>query len=568
MLMQGLISIVEVNNSEIAKFLIEKGVTKESIVSKLLEVRGNQNIEDQNPEEKARVLEKFSIDLTELAAEGELDPVIGRDEEVRRVIQILSRRTKNNPVLIGEPGVGKTAIIEGLAQKIYDGRVPDSLKHKRVLSLSIGTLVAGAMYRGQFEERVKSILKEISDAKGEIILFIDEIHTIVGAGKSEGAVDASNMFKPALARGDLRCVGATTLNEYREHIEKDTALERRFQKLFVSEPDEFETIAILRGLKERYEIHHGIKITDEAIISAVRLSTRYITDRFLPDKAIDLMDEAASKLRMEVESVPHEIEDKIREITKLQVEASAIKRDETSQATHRLEEINKEIKLLKAQTDKLKLQWQNEKASLTDTTTLKEELEKKRHELGNFEKEGNFEEAGKLKYSVIPDLEKKLGQTESPAEELSKKRFLRDEIDESDIAKVVSSLTGIPVEEMLANEKEKLLNMESELNKKVIGQGEATKTITQAIKRSRSGLKRHDGPIGSFVFLGPTGVGKTETARRLAEYLFNDENAMVRIDMSEYTERHNVSRLVGAPPGYVGYDQGGQLTESIRRSYR
>jgi len=562
----GLISIVEVNNSDSSKILKEEGVTKDKIISNLSRVRGNQNIEDQNPEEKANALKKYSVDLTEMAAEGKLDPVIGRDEEVRRVIQVLSRRTKNNPVLIGEPGVGKTAIIEGLAQKIYEGDVPESLKKRRVISLNIGSLLAGAMYRGQFEERVKSILREISDAGGDIILFIDELHTIVGAGRTDGAMDASNMFKPALARGELRCVGATTLKEYRENIEKDAALERRFQKLIVNEPDEFETIAILRGLKGRYEIHHGIKITDEAIIAAVRLSNRYITDRFLPDKAIDLMDEAASKLRMEVESTPHEIEDRMRKITKLQVEASAIKNEKTDQARQRLEDIENEIEALKAETEKLKIQWQNEKHSLTDSTSLKEELERLNHKLAGAEKDGDYEEAGRIKYSLIPELEKKLADAQSGVEALNgKNRFLREEIDENDIAKVVSGWTGIPVSEMLESEKEKLLRMEEVLNGKVIGQKHAIEVISNAVRRSRSGLKNPGTPIGTFIFLGPTGVGKTETARCLAEFLFSDINAMIRIDMSEYMERHSVSRLIGAPPGYVGYDQGGQLTEAVRR---
>lgn len=526
----------------------------------------NQNIEDQKLEGKAKVLEKFSIDLTALAAQGKLDPVIGRDEEVRRVIQVLSRRTKNNPVLIGEPGVGKTAIIEGLAQKINSGSVPDSLKRKRVISLNIGSLLAGAMYRGQFEERVKSILKEISDAKGEIILFIDEIHTIVGAGKTDGSLDASNMFKPALARGELRCVGATTLNEYRENIEKDAALERRFQKVLVCEPDEIETIAMLRGLKQKYEIHHGIKITDEAIIAAVKLSARYITDRFMPDKAIDLMDEAASKLRMEVESMPHEIEDRIRKVTKLEVEASAIKQDTSEQNKKRLNDISKEIETLKLETDNLRKQWENEKLALIGSTSIKEELERTKHKLMNAEKEGNFDEAGRLKYSTIPELEKKLKDIEASLAQVGKgSRFLRDEIGENDVARVVSSWTGIPVAEMLESEKEKLLRIEEMLAKKVVGQEHAIKIISDAIRRSRSGLKNPNTPIGSFIFLGPTGVGKTETARRLAEFLFSNTNAMIRIDMGEYGERHNVSRLIGAPPGYVGYDQGGQLTEAVRR---
>lgn len=509
---------------------------------------------------KDSILDRFCIDLTKQAARGALDPISGRDQEVRRVLQILSRRTKNNPIIIGEPGVGKTAIVEGLAQKIYKKQVPESLRNKRILSLNLGMLVAGAKYRGEFEERVKGVLKEISESNGEIILFIDEIHTLVGAGAIGGALDASNMFKPALARGDLRCIGATTFNEYKAYIEKDSALERRFQKLLIEEPDEVEAISILKALKERYEIHHSIKITEDAMISAVKLSSRYIPDRRLPDKAIDLIDEAASKLRLEVESMPHVIEDGIRKITKLQVEASSLKDSKNKQDAKRLKQIHKEIGVLEKETEELKAIWKEEKDAISEEVSLKESLEKLNHRLLDYEKEGDYAAAGEIKYKKIPEV---MGKLEAIAPR--NMRFLRDEITSKDIAYIVSAWTGIPVNDLLASDKKKLMTIEAFMKSKIIGQDRAVETVCNAVKRSRVGLKDPNVPIGTFLFMGPSGVGKTETAKKLAEFLFNDEKAIIRLDMSEFMERHSVSKLIGAPPGYVGYGQGGQLSEAVRR---
>ncbi len=522
------------------------------------------------PEEEQSPLERFGRDLTETAAQGKLDPVIGRDDEIRRVIQVLSRRTKNNPVLIGEPGVGKTAIVEGLAQRIIDGDVPETLRDRRVIALDMGALIAGAAYRGEFEERLKGVLKEVADGEGTIILFLDELHTIVGAGAAQGSVDASNLLKPMLARGELRAVGATTLDEYRKYIEKDAALERRFQPVMVGEPSVQDAIAILRGLKERYEVHHKVRIQDSALIAAATLSQRYIADRFLPDKAIDLIDEAASKIRIEIDSLPTEIDEVDRRIMQLQIELTSLRKEKDSASKERREAIERELEELKERSDAMKQQWQKEKDAIQGVSELKERLEQARLEAERAEREANLQRAAELRYGEIPELEKQLAERESAesegaAEEAVHPVFLKEEVDADDVAEVVARWTGIPVSRLLEGETEKLVHMEERLHERVVGQDEAIEAVATALRRSRAGLQDPDRPIGSFLFLGPTGVGKTELARALAEFMFDSQDAMVRIDMSEYMEKHSVSRLVGAPPGYVGYEEGGQLTEAVRR---
>jgi len=548
------------------ELLKRHGVTRDGVLQALQSIRGNQRVRDQNPEEKYRVLERFCRDLTALARKEKLDPVIGRDEEIRRVMQVLSRRTKNNPVLIGDPGVGKTAIAEGLARRIVSGDVPDSLKNKRLLALDIGALVAGSKYRGEFEERLKAVIHEIAQSEGEIILFIDELHTLVGAGAAEGAMDASNLLKPALARGELRAIGATTLDEYRKHIEKDAALERRFQPVFTGEPSVEATIAILRGLKERYEIHHGVRIRDEALIAAATLSDRYISARFLPDKAIDLVDEAASRLKMEIESQPIELDKIERRILQLTIEEKALEREEDPASAERREKIKRELAELKAERDAMQLQWQNEKGIIGKIRELNQQLEDLRTREIQFEREGNLAKAAEIKHGLIPETRAAL---EKKSEELSaiqgERQLLREEVSEEDIATVVSTWTGIPVSKMLSSEMTKLLDLENILSKRVVGQEEAIRAVSDAIRRNKTGLSDAEKPLGTFIFIGPTGVGKTELAKTLADFLFNDEKALTRIDMSEYMEKHAVSRLIGAPPGYVGYDQGGQLTEVVRR---
>jgi ATP-dependent Clp protease ATP-binding subunit ClpB len=559
-----LLAMSGLKNLEVGRILNNLGVTHDSLIKALQELRGSQRITDQNPEDKYQVLEKYCKDLTALARQGKLDPVIGRDEEIRRVMQVLSRRTKNNPVLIGEPGVGKTAIVEGLAQRIVNRDVPESLKDRRLLALDMGSLVAGTKYRGEFEDRLKALLKEITGSQGQIILFIDELHTLVGAGAAEGAIDASNMLKPALARGELRCIGATTLNEYQKYIEKDAALERRFQPVFVKEPSVEDTISILRGLKERYEIHHGVKIKDTALIAAATLSHRYITDRFLPDKAIDLMDEAASQLRMEIDSVPREIDEIERRILQLQIEKQALIKEETASA--RLEKINQELSSLQEQSRSLRAHWQQEKEWIQKIRELKEKIEQAKIDEQTAERQGDLNRAAELRYGVQVQLQKELEEANRKLQELQKdKKMLKEEVDEEDIAQVVSNWTGIPVARMLESEMQKLIRLEETLRERVIAQEEALEKVANAVRRSRAGLQDANRPIGSFIFLGPTGVGKTELARALAATLFDDERAMVRIDMSEYMEKHAVARLIGAPPGYVGYEEGGHLTETIRR---
>ncbi|MDP2302905.1 MAG: ATP-dependent chaperone ClpB [Ignavibacteria bacterium] len=548
------------------QLLRDSGINHNIILQALKEVRGTQRVTSQNAEDTYQSLKKFGRDLNELAKRGKLDPVIGRDEEIRRVLQVLSRRTKNNPVLIGEPGVGKTAIAEGLAHRIISGDVPENLKSKRIIALDMASLIAGAQYRGQFEERMKAVLKEVQDANGEIILFIDELHTLVGAGSAEGAVDAANILKPALARGDLHCVGATTLNEYKKYIEKDAALERRFQPVLVSEPSEEDAISILRGLKERYEVHHGVRITDSAIVAAVQLSNRYISDRFLPDKAIDLIDESASKLRIEIDSMPEELDVIERKIKQLEIEREALKRENDEPSAKRLIELEEELSQFNEEKNGLKLHWNLEKEKIQSLRNAKSEIEKLKADAERYEREGDLGKVAEIRYGKISSLEKKMrDETALLAEVQKSKKMLKEEVDAEDIAEIVAKWTGIPVSKMLESERSKLLRLEDELHKRVIGQDDAVIAVANAIRRSRAGLQDMNRPIGSFIFLGTTGVGKTELARALAEFLFDDEHAMIRIDMSEYMEKFSVSRLIGAPPGYVGYEEGGQLTESVRR---
>ena len=561
------------SDDRVGETLRRVGCTRNALLEALKKVRGNQSVDSQDPESKMRSLEKYCIDLTARARMDKIDPVIGRDEEIRRVMQVISRRTKNNPVLIGEPGVGKTAIVEGLARRIAGGDVPESLRDKRLLSLDMGSLVAGAKFRGEFEERLKAVITEVSKSDGQIILFIDELHTIVGAGASEGSMDAGNLLKPALARGDMHVIGATTLDEYRKYIEKDAALERRFQQVFCAEPTVEDTIAILRGLRDKYEIHHGVKINDEALVSAAILSNRYITSRFLPDKAIDLVDEAASRLKMEIESQPVELDKLERRIMQLEIERQSLKKEDDEASIERLEKLEKELAEVQNQRDAMKLQWQNEKNIIEGSRKMKEDLEKARFDLEKYTREGNLEKAAELKYSVIPELEKKVaGEMAKSGENMDGKEssveresLLKKEVTEEDIARVVSTWTGIPVSKMMTGEKQKYLALEEVMHKRVVGQDMAVSVVSDAIRRNRAGLSDPNRPLGSFLFIGPTGVGKTELAKTLADFLFNDEKSLTRIDMSEYMEKFSVTRLIGAPPGYVGYDEGGQLTEAVRR---
>jgi ATP-dependent Clp protease ATP-binding subunit ClpB len=560
-----LLAITQLKRDAGQQILARHGATNEAILKALAVVRGSQKVTDQNPEAKFQALDKYARDLTEQARRGKLDPVIGRDEEIRRVVQVLSRRTKNNPVLIGEPGVGKTAIVEGLAQRIISGDVPEALKNKRVVGLDLGAMLAGAKYRGEFEDRLKAVLKEIEDSQGQIILFIDELHTLVGAGAAEGAIDASNMLKPALARGELRAVGATTLNEYRKYIEKDTALERRFQIVFVGEPNVEDTISILRGLKEKYEVHHGVRIKDSAIVAAATLSHRYISDRFLPDKAIDLIDEAASSLRIQIDSLPTDIDQLDRKATQLEIEKQALKKEEDANSRERLAIIEKELAEIREKSNTLKANWKKEKDLIARVRALKEQIEKLKAEEQAELRKGNNERVAEIRYGLIPQAEQELAKLSKQMESQGGKRMLKEEVDEEDVARIVSKWTGIPVSKMLEGEVKKLVTMEERLRQRVVGQDAALERVANAIRRSRAGLSDPKRPIGSFIFLGPTGVGKTELARALAEFLFDDEHALLRIDMSEYMEKHSVARLIGAPPGYVGYEEGGQLTEQVRR---
>ena len=558
-----LLAMTELDNSDIKSLLNSNGVTSSSILKIMKDIRGNSKVDTKNAEENMKALEKYSTDLTDLARKGKLDPVIGRDEEVRRIIQVLNRRTKNNPVLIGEPGVGKTAIVEGLAQRIIRGDVPESLKDVKLISLDLGALVAGAKFRGEFEERLKAVLKEVESSNGEIVMFIDELHTVVGAGSTEGSMDAGNLLKPMLARGVLRTIGATTINEYRKYIEKDPALERRFQPVMVNEPSVEDTISILRGLKEKYEVHHGIRILDSAIIEAAKLSDRYITDRFLPDKAIDLIDEAASSLRIEIDSMPEEIDTMMRQKIQLEIEREALKKEDSDEAKAKVDDITKQVTELEGKINVLKAQWEKEKASITSEADVKDEINKVKTQIEEAERNTDLQKAAELKYGKLLELEKKLKACQN--KEHTDNKLLKEEVTATDIDEVVSKWTGIPVTKLVESEMKKLLHMEDILHKRLVGQDEAVDTVSDAIRRARSGLKDPKRPIGTFLFLGPTGVGKTELAKSLAEFMFNDEDALIRIDMSEYMEKHNVARLVGAPPGYVGYEEGGQLTEAVRR---
>jgi ATP-dependent Clp protease ATP-binding subunit ClpB len=562
-----LIAMVEEGGSSSASQILSRaGVSRDILMEALESIRGHQRVTSQTPEETYQPLERYGRDLTQIASQGKLDPVIGRDEEIRRIIQILSRRTKNNPVLIGDPGVGKTAIVEGLALRMIRGDVPEGLKNRRLIALDMGALIAGAKYRGEFEERLKAVLKEIQEAEGQIVLFIDELHTVVGAGAAEGAMDASNILKPMLARGELHCIGATTLNEYRKYVEKDKALERRFQTVLVDQPDVAETISILRGLKERYEVHHGVRIKDSSLVAAATLSSRYISDRFLPDKAIDLVDEAAAKLRTEIDSMPSELDEIIRRVMQLEIEREALKKEKDVPSMERLHKLEKELADLKSQADSLKAQWEIEKQAISSIRSLKKESEQVKIQIEQAERNYDLNRAAELKYGELVGIEQKLKDQETALKERrGKKALLKEEVDEEDIAQVVSRWTGIPISKLMEGERQKLLQLEHGIHKRVVGQDEAVKVVSDAILRARSGIKDPNRPIGSFIFLGPTGVGKTELARALAECLFDDEQAMVRIDMSEYMEKHTVARLIGAPPGYVGYEEGGQLTEAIRR---
>ncbi len=563
---EHLILAMAEDHGAVGRMLRDQGVTREGLLAAMKKIRGSQRVTSANPETTYQALERYGRDLTKLAAQGKLDPVIGRDEEIRRVIQVLSRRTKNNPVLIGEPGVGKTAIAEGLAQRIVSKDVPEGLKNRRLVALDMGALVAGAKFRGEFEERLKAVLKEVQDAEGEVILFIDELHTVVGAGAAEGAMDASNLLKPMLARGELHCIGATTLNEYRKHIEKDAALERRFQPVMVKQPSVEDTISILRGLRERYEVHHGVRIKDAALVTAAVLSHRYITERFLPDKAIDLIDEAAARLRTEIDSMPAELDEVSRRVMQLEIEREALKKETDAASRTRLEKLEKELAELHEQSDSLRARWEREKGAVAKLRSLREEIESTKVEIERAERQYDLNRAAELKYGKLIQLEKSLHEEEArlaTADEAP--RLIKEEVDEEDIAEIVARWTGIPVSRLMEGEVQKLLHLEEQLHRRVVGQDEAIKAVADAVVRARSGLKDPNRPIGSFIFLGPTGVGKTEVSRALAEFLFDDEAAMVRIDMSEYMEKHTVARLVGAPPGYVGYEEGGQLTEAVRR---